>query len=33
MRWVKNIIEIVGETQPDLKVSAPGVADLKIPLP
>ncbi len=33
IRWIKNIIEIVGETQPDLKVSAPGVADLEMPLP
>ncbi len=33
IRWIKNIIEIVGETHPDLKVSAPGVADLTIPLP
>ncbi len=33
IRWIKNIIEIVGQTLPDLKVSGPGVADLKIPLP
>lgn len=33
IRWIKNIIEIVGQTHPELKVSGPGVADLKIPLP
>jgi len=33
IRWIKNIIEIVGETHPELKVSEPGVTDLKIPLP
>jgi len=33
IRLAKNIIELVGETHPDLKLSKPGTKDLKIPMP
>jgi len=33
IRLAKNIIELVGETHPDLKLSKPGAKDLKIPMP
>jgi hypothetical protein len=33
IRWIKNIIEIVGETHPALKLSPQGAEDLRVPLP
>jgi len=33
IRSIKNIIELVGETHPELKLSQQGVADLKVPRP
>ncbi|HEY82312.1 MAG TPA: hypothetical protein G4O01_03365 [Dehalococcoidia bacterium] len=33
IRSIKNIIELIGETYPELKVSPQGPADLRVPLP
>ena len=33
IRSIKNIIELIGETQPELKVSKQGPGDLKVPTP
>ena len=30
---MKNIIELIGEVHPELKVSKQGVEDLRVPLP
>jgi hypothetical protein len=33
IRSVKNIIELIGEVHPGLKVSKEGAEDLRVPLP
>ncbi len=33
IRSVKNIIELIGEVHPELKVSKEGSEDLRVPLP
>jgi hypothetical protein len=33
IRSVRNIIELIGEVQPGLKVSKHGARDLRVPLP
>jgi len=33
IRSIKNIIELIGEVQPGLKVSKPGAKDLRVPVP
>jgi len=33
IRSIKNIIELIGETRPEIKLSKQGPEDLRIPLP